>query len=566
MRRREVLKHAGTLAAVTAFGVQRASAEQVSDVSGDLTVTIQLGGETFQYRQGDGRDLGDFKTSNFVQRCIRVDHPRNSLSVYFRPDRGSDRIEVVFELGRMWGAANAAAAHLGPYRAIIAKGERTLATVDVPQHWWFSRWRWCSKPRPVVRSVSDLIKAKLIPAYSSVVGERAKKPKLANAVYKAPMDNAGVTMVEGGTGDRYDIGPVTEAQGYYLATQDSVGLAALMAQAEASGSVPFHFRDERTSAPVSFLKHPAVSWYYLPQGKDWVRSSNTIRRSDGKTVCPWTFDAGHYPALSYVPYLLTDDPYFLEELQFEATEVLGWTSYDRGVQRKLVVSPGQTRTFAWSLRSIFQAARVSPDNPPSWLNSRAYWKQILQDNLSFFMGQYVRSPYKVVQNFSSATCVGLYAPWQEEFLAFILGWAVLMGFDDWRPAFEWKFKSTYARTNGKSGWPRQVCTPYHVIVSRNTKHTTPIPSTVPDSDVLENWGEVWQLYKATPSNRVPDTFTDAVSWQGPGGFDYPIYTRAVLALALALDVDRAKEPFAFVDNMMKLKRYMTYRWAVGAPS
>ncbi len=565
MKRRDVLKHAGSLAIATALGARGANAAQGSDVSDDLSVTVLLDGQTLRYRQADGNDLGDFKTSTFVQRCIRGDHPGSALSVFFRPDRGSDRVEVVFELGRMWGAANVAAAHLGPYRAIISKGERTLATIDVPNHWWFSRWRWCSAPRPVIHEVSDLVKARLIPAYSSAVGALAKTPHLEKAVYTSPMDNAGVTMAEGGTGERYDIGPVTEPQGYYLATKDDVALTALMAQAEASGSVPYNIRDETTGGPPNFLKHPTLSWYYLPQGKDWICSSATLRDSKGKTTCPWAFDAGHYPALNYIPYLLTDDPYFLEGLQFEATQVLGWTVYDRGMHRKQIVSPGQTRTFAWSLRSIVQAARVSPDGTPSWLNNRGYWKQILRDNLSFFMGQYVQSPFKVVQNFNSATCVGLFAPWQEEFLAFILGWATLMGFDEWRPAFEWKFKSTYARTNGKSGWPRQICTPYHLVVARNQKHTAADPSTVTDSDVLNDWDEVWQLYKATPSNRAPDQFTDDVSWQGPSGFDYPVYTRGVLAMALDLGMGEAKEPFEFVDNMMKLKRFMTYRWAIAAP-
>ena len=41
---------------------------------------------------------------DLIQGCLRVISREDcALTVYFRPDRGGDRIEIVFELGRLWG-------------------------------------------------------------------------------------------------------------------------------------------------------------------------------------------------------------------------------------------------------------------------------------------------------------------------------------------------------------------------------------------------------------------------------------------------------------------------------
>ena len=38
---------------------------------------------------------------------------------------------------------------------------------------------------------------------------------------------------------------------------------------------------------------------------------------------PWTLDRAHQPSLAYIPYLMTGDLYYLEEMHF-------WASYDLG--------------------------------------------------------------------------------------------------------------------------------------------------------------------------------------------------------------------------------------------
>lgn len=523
----------------------------------NLSATVIVNGKPFEFRSRDGQDLGDFHGQNFVQRCIRVMRPDSPITVFFRPDRTSDRTEVVFELGRIWGAANKAAAHMpNGYQAVIKRGGETLATVDVPKHWWFSRWRWQSSPRPVIATPEQLIAAKLLPPYSTHVAKMAPPPKVSGIVYHGPMDNAGVMMAEGTTGERPDIGPVTEYQGAYL-TGDDDALVAVLAQAEASGSSPLHVRDERTGGPVDLLQYPKISWYWQTQGDQWVRGPEAL---GGMQTCPWGLSPGHDPALNYVPYLLTGDPYFLEELQFQGTQALGNTNYNRGKRQILI--PGETRAFAWSLRTILQLARVTPNSVPVWLKPRAYWKHILDDNLAFFTENFVKSKSRSATVFHAATRIDEIEGWQEDFLAFVLGWGVWMGFNEWREAFVWKLQATLARSNGKSGWPRQWCSPYWYMISKKIPEDTVYAGTVPENVWFKDWAEAWDFVKKVPDTHAPASFTDDVSWQEPISGDYLVYTRGVLALATDLGVADAVEPFQFVDNMVRQKGYMTRRWAV----
>ena len=293
------------------------------------------------------------------------------LTVFFRPDRTSSRLEVVFELGRMW--ASATPANLGAYTAQIYQGSTLLATIAVPAHYWYSRWRWQSSPRPVVGSVSQMLQQGLLPPYdqssiapppapplpahpyqmpdgswvnldvltqmesgnyanasqlvvtaimnaqkqatTTVATQPDPTPALGGAAVYTVMGLAGVTAYMPQTGERPDIGLVTEPQAEYICTANTNSLQTVMAQVLAGGTMPWHMRDENTCAPLNFNTYPNASWY-----PDQVVGSPYIRTIS----CPVTLDGSHMPGLVYLPYLLTGDPYHLEDLQFQANWNWGW--------------------------------------------------------------------------------------------------------------------------------------------------------------------------------------------------------------------------------------------------
>jgi len=515
-----------------------------------LSAVVVMGGREYTFREADGEDLGDFRGPGFVQRCARVIRPDLPLTVFFRPDRDSDRAEVVFELGRLWGEANAAAANLPRYHVKILRKDTVLAEVDVPRHWWFSAWRWQSAWRPIIRTPEYLMRVGALLPFGRDLTRYCLPVKPVR--YTGPMDNAGVYLAMSTVGDRPDIGFVTEWQAEYLITQKRDALHSLLSQAEAAGSVPWHFRDERTAAPIDFYKHPTAHWYDIPLENSYEH----VRRA--KTE--WDVDDAHQPALSYVPYLLTGDPYYLEKLQFQGTYNVGWGIYHREIQHLPVIYPGQTRAFAWSLRTLAQLARITPKDTPKWLLPKAYWKQMLEDNRIYFNREYVESEKPASKLFRAATRQDVVGSWQEVFLAMSIGTAVLLGFSEWRKAFDWKIESTIALSNGRSGWPRQWCSPYYYKLSSSPNGTT-----------YQSWREVWEGFKADPANKVVEPFPDRTSWAQPNSFGFCLYTRAGLALAARLGVAEARECYEFVNAMVvnglrKRRGEMAYRWAISAGS
>jgi hypothetical protein len=567
MERRVFLKNVGLAALAMGASLKPGEAEEGS---AELSALVELNGQRFEYHESKGEDFGDFHGEGFVQRCTRVMLPDVPLTVFFRPDRGSGRVEVVFELGRLWGDANKAAAHLGPYKATIYKGGRQLAAIDVPQHWWMSRWRWQSAPRPAIHSPDELIASRLLLPLSAEIASRAEPVRFDKSVYEKPMGNAGVRVDMGDTGERPDIGPLTEWQAYYVLTKSSEALRGILAQGEAGGSMPMHYRDENTGAPIDFFQYPGATWYYAADGKLAIRGYDTIR-IDGRLACPWRLDSSHFPAVDFLPYLLTGDPYFLEELQFQGTQAIGWTAYFRGVTKLQIADPGQTRGYAWSLRTLFQCARVTPEALPRWLKSKSYWKHILDDNKRWFTTNYVANTSPASTVFHAATQLSHVPSWQEEFLALALGWGVWMGFDDWKQAYLWKLQATLARTNGKSGWPRQFCSPYYYKIGRNSADTPLVdPSQVDPGIWFKSWKEAWDFYVSDPvrqhffvSGKL-GTFTDDTSFQETDENAYLVYTRGVLAVATQLGVAEAAEPYNFVNSMAERRRYMTNKWAFAA--
>ena len=521
------------------------------------SVTVELDGGTFRFAAADGEDLGDFSSQigGFTQGCRRVTRNDCPLVVYFRPDRTSDRTEVVFELGDLWTGAPR---NLGPYRAAIAHGGNEVAAIEVPRHFWFSRWRWQSAPRPIVPDPAALITKGLLPPYplhgraakglpgAPMPTEKGAALGLGKTIAYRPMELAGIEPHMGATGERPDIGLITEAQARFITMGD--GEALVRAQAEAAGTLPWHMRDSHNGAPVDLDRYATMSWYEETRvGKPHISLSDS-----GISI-----DAAHQPSLTYVPYLFTGDPYYLEELQFAANTNRG------SLPPEYRLSIPQTRAFAWSLRTLAQAALVTPVAVPRWLMPRDYWRRDLDRTRDWFTQNYVQSPdvlkrvFHITDNPANSRDEGpttpggaWTAPWMDDFLAAALGWLVMMGYEDWRPAFTWKLANTLARTDGKSGWGRAHATPYRMILR-------------PDKSApyVDSWAAAWDLTRRLWNWN--DTDPNAIEGKD---LTYFTYTRAVLALAVRLGVAEAQPNLAWLDGELKRRAaVIDSKWQITSP-
>lgn len=658
---------------------------QATPAQQGLTATLSTpDGNTYVFDQSVGTDLGSFVSPyGFTQQCVRVTRNDTPLTVYFRPDRDSDRAEVVFENFRMWSgtggsrvanrtttplgrgqvntlaisgatggtftvtvngkttgnlAYNATAAQVqaavaalstvvtngatnvtvtgtptlftlsftgsaagraltvtangtgltgttpavavnqtqaaaAAYTAVISRGGTTLATVSVPTHWWGSRWRWQSAPRPVVANVADLKASnKLLPfdlsTFQGVTGTAYPAAPSA-ATYAAPMDTANIYQAMPATGERPDIGPYTDCQSHYILTGNATSLSTLRAQAEACGSIPIHIRDEDTGAPPDFYAYPHLNWYgTTPIGVDPARNWISINLPN----TGWQYDVAHDPTLAYVPYLLTGDPYYLEEIQFQAQWDIGWEYYQReqpGIPHTTVYTQAN-RILGWGLRNVGHAAVSSPASPPSWLKSRGYWEQILSDNLTSITDRYVNSTLPEYTIFHAATRADYVDPWMDAYLCSTLGWLVNAGYTAWRPVYEWFLWPMIQRTNGTSGWDRQWCAIYSYVV-KDATHAVPT-----------DWTDLWNKVKAgayslhgTIGSPLPSqpAWPDFLAYPAGLNFGYLQEVRSVLAQAALLNVAGAKDCHDYVNAMVyrgshtsPYKGAMIWRWAFATPT
>ena len=174
------------------------------------------------------------------------------------------------------------------------------------------------------------------------------------------------------TGGRPDIGPTTEANARWLITQDASAANYALAQAQAAGSIPWHYYDTAKGHYLSVGDYPKL----------WIDPRGSVRPSQiAGGELGWTTDRAHSPDVSYVAWLLTGDRYHLDMLNAQASWVIAASWNDpRQDARGIVANPvEEVRAQAWSLRAVQEAAYANPDGS----YEKAYFNQIANNNWAY---------------------------------------------------------------------------------------------------------------------------------------------------------------------------------------
>jgi hypothetical protein len=261
-----------------------------------------------------------------------------------------------------------------------------------------------------------------------------------------------------------------------------------------------HYRDKRTGLPVSLLDYP----YMTVRGSagDTLNPATGKREAfpdcAGKNACatPNKHDTSHQPAFSYLPYLLTGDHYHLEELQFWAMYNVFFTPPGYREGRKGLLAPGQVRGQAWSLRTLGEAAYITPDAHPL----KRHFLQILDSNLDWYNATYTHNPRAnalgaLVNGYALAyeDKRGL-APWQDDFFTSAVGHVAELGFGKARELLRWKANFPVQRMTGEGAcW--QSGAMYKMMVR--------------DSASAPFYGSIKQAYRASMPPEVRDLPCDS---------------------------------------------------------
>lgn len=404
-----------------------------------------------------GPMVNEWQVSAPLKTAAGVEHPHLSARFAIRSYTGLNKARVDVTVENDWAYQPNPSNFT--YDATVTVGAQTTYQKVGLTHLHHARWRklawWGAAPEVHVKhNQAYLIASRALPNYDQSIQFSDATLAAWKSRYAAsntePM-GLGLSMAYmPTTGGRPDIGLMPGWAATYLLTMDKRAKEVTLGTAELAGSYSMHYRDKDTDRPVSLVDYPYMTIIDPHVG-------DTLNPATGKTeafpecnncATPYTSDVAHQPAYAYLPYLVTGDYFYLEELQFWAMANAfnghpGYREYAKG----LVIAE-QTRGQAWALRTLSEAAYITPDSD----KFKKQFETILSNNLDWYNNNYTNNP--------SANSLGVLtdsigyldstalAPWQDDFFTSAIGHASELGFDKASSLLLWKSKFSISRMTG----------------------------------------------------------------------------------------------------------------------
>ncbi|GEM_PF-666365 len=344
------------------------------------------------------------------------------------------------------------------YTATLTSGSASYTSPALTQY-TATRWHkvlWWNNAQPQVYLQQDtryIQASKAVSQYMPLTPDESFLGSLRQ--FCAPLDYCDQTQAMGTTGAQAAIGPLPRWTSVYIVDPDVRAYNWMLANTDALGAYSIHYRDQATGWPVSIQKHPYVTII------NWVSANGLAQQNSPLgaqykadllpncannaviTGCtagsygtgnPDAWDNAHQPSESYVPYMVTGDYYYMEELAFGASHNEIWSNEGyRGFSQGLIDrSHGQVRGKAWVLREMADAAYLLPDRHPL----KAEFNADVNNALADWNAKYSNNPNAnplgvmndgVVYSLNGGTNNAM-APWQHNFLIWSVGHAAELGF------------------------------------------------------------------------------------------------------------------------------------------
>ena len=222
------------------------------------------------------------------------------------------------------------------YNVDIAVDGATVFSKSKITHPWLTRWRKLFNLGVEVSQITPdfepFYASKALPRYQSIITDSVGSPEgprfdiLQIGALHNPMNDVAW---------RPEIAPYPDWAARYLVHKNPVQRQFVLANGDLGGSWRVHIR-EIDGRLVSIDERP--NFWLDGRCEKWPDPNSSCPRGDAKTVSPWRADIAHQPSIAYVPYLISGDRYYADEMKFWANYVLIGTwqslSYDtrRGAQ------------------------------------------------------------------------------------------------------------------------------------------------------------------------------------------------------------------------------------------
>ena len=364
------------------------------------------------------------------------------------------RVEFVVENDKTW--VPGIKINYGVDLELGGKSVFSKANLD---HFHHSRWHqyfwWDAARQPSINiklNSAYLIATKAVPNYDTSFaprdGELNALAQSVNGGNTGPMTIGPVTAYMPTTGGRNDIGSLPSWSVMWLLSMDKRAWNVMMAAADGAGSWSIHYRDEKTGQAVRTDNdvNKEITTHFNLRSRGPLPVPRFVNDDLGHSWTPYTYDTAHQPSLTYLPYLVTGDYYYLEEMQFWAALNPLETDPASSGRGKGLVRWQQLRGQAWSLRTLAQTAYATPDADAL----KTYFTNQLDANLDFYNQAYVvGNPNKLGAYDGSGegafTEADNFAPWQDDFFTWTLGYTSELGFAKADPILKWKAQYSVGR-------------------------------------------------------------------------------------------------------------------------
>jgi hypothetical protein len=333
------------------------------------------------------------------------------------------------------------------YNVLMTVNGQTVFAQSGVQHYYLTRWRkvvqvGAAAIAAVTPDFGPFERAKALPPYLRVVANVVSSP--IGAAYN--ILNAGALDPNmPAHGGRPELAPYPDWTARYLVYKNSTQRSFVLANGDLSGSWPVHVRESATSSRsgvgperlLSLDQRPAL-WYDVRaqgNGLDYVKGSPMPIVEYGSTTpgpgqSPLIPDDAHQPSIAYVPYLITGDRYYAEEMAFWANYSMLRTYPADGVRSSQgILAYNEVRGYAWALRNIVDAAAYYPDASPV----RSYLSQKVTANLQW-LDNYAnaqdpaKNPFRILWLGKRPDGAQYIAMWEQNYLAYAIDRANKQGF------------------------------------------------------------------------------------------------------------------------------------------
>ncbi|MBI3900080.1 MAG: hypothetical protein HY308_17565 [Gammaproteobacteria bacterium] len=290
--------------------------------------------------------------------------------------------------------------------------------------------------------VAYLKKTGAVPNYDPtvVVSETALARWGTRAQVVEPMKNGMIYASMPGVGGREDLGILPAWSAAYVISMDPRARQAVLAVGTSASSFPIHFRDKNTDRPISLTTYPDLTIY-----GNSGDTKHPFPACSGDCTNPTPAlqpDTPHQPSMAYLPYLITGDHFYLEELEFWAD----WNifAYNPAYRHYAlgILDHDEVRGKAWNLRTLGQVSFIAPDSD----SFKNYFATMLANNLDWFpLNQAGGNNLGIINSGLEYLGGRGYAPWQDDFFTSAVNEVHAMGFDNAATLLAFKASSPVKR-------------------------------------------------------------------------------------------------------------------------